>query len=196
MPDSYETHKTPIPLTQEFFETCRKEKVPVSCKTQMKKTVSKTYNYTTEVFRHILPVVHLIRNYELKSFLANDIIGGLTVSFMQLPQGMAYAIVADLPVEVGLFMGFFPVICYFIFGSSKHLSFEYHGHFAGFLSLPRTLYAIILQLPNLHYPVLLLSLITIFIIYIIKSQINERFKYRLRIPVPIDLIMLADTIRS
>lgn len=301
MPDSYETHKTPIPLTQEFFETCRKEIVPVSWKTQMTTTVSKTYNYTTDVFRHILPVVHLIRNYELKSFLANDIIGGLTVSFMQLPQGMAYAIVADLPVEVGLFMGFFPVICYSIFGSSKHLSFgaiivislmfgnlmETHfskaenileqtnqsvlfndnllsnntvflteellsrekiklaaaitlitgltqcimgilrfgflmkflsstiisafsagigfyvtvsqlknilgisiNRYSGFLSLPRTLYAIILQLPNLHYPVLLLSLITIFIIYIIKSQINERFKYRLRIPVPIDLIMV------
>ena len=35
---------------------------------------------------------------------------------------MAYALLAELPPVVGLYMAFFPVLVYFILGSSKHIS--------------------------------------------------------------------------
>ncbi|KAL8612924.1 hypothetical protein ACOMHN_035001 [Nucella lapillus] len=70
----------------------------------------------------IFPFIRIMRKYDVKSDLINDIIAGLTVGIMQLPQGMAYSMLADLPPVVGLYMSFFPPIVYFLFGTSKQIS--------------------------------------------------------------------------
>ncbi|KAK3606368.1 hypothetical protein CHS0354_042003 [Potamilus streckersoni] len=70
----------------------------------------------------IIPCYKIIRKYKLKSDFPNDIICGLTVGIMQIPQGMAYSLLADLPPVVGLYTGFFPVIIYFFFGTSRHIA--------------------------------------------------------------------------
>lgn len=41
---------------------------------------------------------------------------------MHIPQGMAYGILALVTPEVGLYMAFFPVLVYLIFGTSRHAS--------------------------------------------------------------------------
>ncbi|KAL6433709.1 hypothetical protein ACFW04_005758 [Cataglyphis niger] len=41
---------------------------------------------------------------------------------MHIPQGMAYALLGNLPPVVGIYMAFFPVLIYFLFGTSKHVS--------------------------------------------------------------------------
>ncbi|MEY3759402.1 MAG: hypothetical protein RIR39_893, partial [Pseudomonadota bacterium] len=51
-----------------------------------------------------------------------DIVAGLTASAVVLPKAMAYATVAGLPVEVGLYTAFIPMIIYALLGSSKVLS--------------------------------------------------------------------------
>ncbi|XP_045204648.2 sulfate transporter-like [Mercenaria mercenaria] len=68
------------------------------------------------------PVWRIMRKYKWRTDLPSDIVSGLTVGIMQLPQGMAYALLAELPPVVGLYMAFFPVLIYFIFGTSKHIS--------------------------------------------------------------------------
>lgn len=68
------------------------------------------------------PVCRILQKYKWKDDLPNDAISGLTVGIMQLPQGMAYALLAELPPVVGLYMAFFPVLIYFLLGSSKHIS--------------------------------------------------------------------------
>ncbi|XP_005106268.2 sulfate transporter [Aplysia californica] len=70
----------------------------------------------------VFPFIRILRKYQWRSDLPNDIVSGLTVGIMQLPQGMAYAMLADLPPVVGLYMSFFPVIIYFFFGTSKQIS--------------------------------------------------------------------------
>ena len=51
-----------------------------------------------------------------------DIVAGLTAAAVVLPKAMAYATVAGLPVEVGLYTAFIPMIIYALLGSSKVLS--------------------------------------------------------------------------
>jgi high affinity sulfate transporter 1 len=54
--------------------------------------------------------------------LRNDIAAGLTGAAVVLPMAMAYASIAGLPVEVGLYSAFLPMIIYALLGSSKVLS--------------------------------------------------------------------------
>ncbi|XP_060582830.1 prestin-like isoform X2 [Ruditapes philippinarum] len=70
----------------------------------------------------LVPMIRIMKKYNWKTDFIADMICGLTVGIMQLPQGMAYAMLAEMPPVVGLYMSFFPVLIYFIFGSSKHIS--------------------------------------------------------------------------
>ena len=47
---------------------------------------------------------------------------GLTVGIMLIPQGMAYAMIAGLPLEYGLYAALAPQIVYGVFGTSRHLA--------------------------------------------------------------------------
>ncbi|BFZ08352.1 hypothetical protein BsWGS_11390 [Bradybaena similaris] len=69
-----------------------------------------------------LPFLAIMRDYSLRRDLVADIIAGLTVGVMHIPQGMAYGQLSSLPPVYGLYVSFFPVIVYFFFGTSKHIS--------------------------------------------------------------------------
>eukprot|EP00794_Sanderia_malayensis_P007107 gene7107-7911_t len=70
----------------------------------------------------ILPVLTWLPKYQMKKDLVRDIAGGLTVGIMQVPQGMAYAMLTTLPPIYGLYVSFVPVLVYFLFGTSRHVS--------------------------------------------------------------------------
>ncbi|TVP90343.1 MAG: sulfate permease [Pseudomonadaceae bacterium] len=62
-----------------------------------------------------------LRNYR-RAWLAGDLTAGVVVSVMIIPQSMAYAMLAGLPVQVGLYASILPLIAYALFGSSMSLS--------------------------------------------------------------------------
>ncbi|XP_050412379.1 prestin isoform X2 [Patella vulgata] len=74
--------------------------------------------FITQVF----PFLSILKGYSIRSDLPADIIAGLTVGIMHIPQGMAYGQLSTLPPVFGLYVSFFPVIIYFFFGSSRHVS--------------------------------------------------------------------------
>lgn len=55
------------------------------------------------------------------SSLRSDLIAGLSVAMLTVPQALAYALVAGLPVSAGLFSAIFSAIIVSFFGSSRHL---------------------------------------------------------------------------
>lgn len=60
---------------------------------------------------------HWLQHYERKH-LAGDLIAGLTVAIMLIPQSMAYALLAGLPPIVGLYASILPVLIYGLLGSA------------------------------------------------------------------------------
>ncbi|MBX5237572.1 SulP family inorganic anion transporter [Rhizobium sp. NLR22b] len=56
------------------------------------------------------------------AFLRLDIVAGLTAAAIVLPKAMAYATVAGVPVSVGLYTAFVPMIVYALLGTSRVLS--------------------------------------------------------------------------
>ena len=57
-----------------------------------------------------------------KGWLRPDLVAGLTTAAVVVPKAMAYATVAGLPVEVGLYTAFVPMAIYAILGTSRPLS--------------------------------------------------------------------------
>lgn len=57
-----------------------------------------------------------------KDWLRPDIIAGITAAAVVIPKSMAYATIAGLPVEVGLYTAFLPMVIYAFLGTSRVLS--------------------------------------------------------------------------
>lgn len=53
-----------------------------------------------------------------KEKLGADVVAGLIVTILVIPQSLAYALLAGLPPQLGLYVSIFPVIAYALFGSS------------------------------------------------------------------------------
>src|SRR5712675_1406529 len=57
-----------------------------------------------------------------KEWLRPDVIAGLTTAAVVIPKAMAYATIAGLPVQVGLYTAFLPMVIYALLGTSRALS--------------------------------------------------------------------------
>ena len=62
-----------------------------------------------------------MRSYR-KEWLSADVVAGLTAAAVVIPNALAYATVAGLPVEVGLYTAFVPMLIYALVGTSRPLS--------------------------------------------------------------------------
>ncbi|MBN1652752.1 MAG: STAS domain-containing protein [Deltaproteobacteria bacterium] len=68
-----------------------------------------------------LPFICWFKGYKL-AFLRNDLVAGITVALLLIPQSMAYAQLAGLPVQYGLYASVFPPMVAALFGSSRQLA--------------------------------------------------------------------------
>lgn len=66
------------------------------------------------------PLITQLKNYDFEKF-TGDLIAGLVTAFIAVPQCMAYAHLAGLPAEYGLYCSLLPLIIYAILGSSRTL---------------------------------------------------------------------------
>ncbi|WP_010321744.1 SulP family inorganic anion transporter [Marinobacterium stanieri] len=68
-----------------------------------------------------LPILQWLRVYNRSTF-TSDLVAALIVTIMLIPQSLAYALLAGLPAEVGLYASILPLVAYAIFGTSRTLA--------------------------------------------------------------------------
>ncbi|NXY64165.1 S26A9 protein, partial [Callaeas wilsoni] len=64
----------------------------------------------------LFPILAWLPKYKIKDYILPDVLGGLSAGTIQVPQGMAFALLANLPPVNGLYSSFFPLVTYFFLG--------------------------------------------------------------------------------
>lgn len=72
-------------------------------------------------WQRYVPIVSTLRNYRGQDF-PHDLVAGLIVGVITVPQAVAYAFLAGLPPQAGLYASLVPVLLYAALGSSRHLT--------------------------------------------------------------------------
>jgi high affinity sulfate transporter 1 len=75
---------------------------------------------TSKRFERWVPGIRVVRTYE-RRWLHADLVAGVVLAAMLIPQGMAYAELAGLPAVTGLYTTIACLIAYFLFGPSRVL---------------------------------------------------------------------------
>jgi SulP family sulfate permease len=78
------------------------------------------FEFRVKDWRSFFPIIDVIRNYERADF-QNDLVAGLVVGMITVPQAIAYAFLAGLPPEAGLYACLAPMVIYAILGSSRQM---------------------------------------------------------------------------
>ncbi|CAI9095983.1 OLC1v1032037C3 [Oldenlandia corymbosa var. corymbosa] len=71
--------------------------------------------------QYIFPIFQWGPNYSFQLF-KSDIVSGLTIASLAIPQGISYAKLANLPPIIGLYSSFVPPLIYAVLGSSRDLA--------------------------------------------------------------------------
>jgi SulP family sulfate permease len=72
-------------------------------------------------WRSYVPIVDVLRGYDRADF-NHDLVAGLVVGMITVPQAVAYAFLAGLPPEAGLYACLAPMVIYALLGSSKQMA--------------------------------------------------------------------------
>ena len=71
--------------------------------------------------RRYLPILDWGRSYD-REMLTGDLVAAVIVTIMLIPQSLAYALLAGLPAEMGLYASILPLVAYAVFGTSRALA--------------------------------------------------------------------------
>ncbi|XP_067915363.1 prestin [Heterodontus francisci] len=99
---------------REKQEPSRRAKLLQYFRCSTKKAKSILFNF--------VPILVWLPKYPVKEYLLGDLVSGLSTGVMQLPQSLAYSLLAAVPPVIGLYTSVFPVLLYMFFGTSRHIS--------------------------------------------------------------------------
>lgn len=71
--------------------------------------------------RRVMPILEWGRHYN-RATLSNDLVAAVVVTIMLIPQSLAYAMLAGMPPEAGIYASIVPIVLYGIFGTSRALA--------------------------------------------------------------------------
>ncbi|KAH0466723.1 hypothetical protein IEQ34_003961 [Dendrobium chrysotoxum] len=116
-------HRVPVPTPRPFLDTfCSNLKetfFPDDPFRQFKQ--EKGGRRAIRALQYFFPIFEWAPNYTF-SFFRADLIAGITIASLAIPQGISYAKLANLPPILGLYSSFVPPLVYAMMGSSKDLA--------------------------------------------------------------------------
>lgn len=80
-----------------------------------------TGHQVLEYIKSLFPFLHWITKYN-GQWLIGDLVAGITIGAVVVPQGMAYALLANLEPQFGLYSSFMGVLIYWFFATSKDIT--------------------------------------------------------------------------
>lgn len=113
------------PFTQVAFDDIHLKSEDHEKKTIAEKLRSKCSCSRQKLFKFLsayLPIIKVLRYYNIKDFLVTDILAGVTIGILHIPQALAFGLLTSVKVENGLYTSVWPVILYVLFGTSAHVS--------------------------------------------------------------------------
>ncbi|GMS99417.1 hypothetical protein PENTCL1PPCAC_21592, partial [Pristionchus entomophagus] len=118
-----------IPMNQEHFDNQFAHKPSTSEVKRRLRKMGRKYTHPFSSCRSfgrtllgLFPIISWLPKYSIKTAGLPDMLGGLTMGVMNVPQGIAYAALAGVPAESGLYTAFLPPLIYMIFGTTRHNS--------------------------------------------------------------------------
>jgi sulfate permease, SulP family len=75
----------------------------------------------TSLLRRYVPIIGWLPSYD-RGLLSGDAIAGISVWALLVPQSLAYASLAGVPAQYGLYTAFAALVAYAVFGTSRHLA--------------------------------------------------------------------------
>ncbi|KAL8588953.1 hypothetical protein ACOMHN_065735 [Nucella lapillus] len=98
-----------------------KENLPVGVRLRRRVKESARQCCTVRTLKRKLPILQWLPSYRCREFQC-DLIAGLTVGLTVIPQGLAYAVIANLPPQYGLYSAFMGCFVYMFLGTSKDIT--------------------------------------------------------------------------
>uniref|UniRef100_A0A8B9BZ01 Solute carrier family 26 member 1 n=1 Tax=Anser brachyrhynchus TaxID=132585 RepID=A0A8B9BZ01_9AVES len=160
----------------------RKTRVKTSWKEIVLAKLRKSCSYSPRKLKNFvmdfLPVLRWLPKYQCKEYIWGDVMSGLVIGIILVPQAIAYSLLAGLKPIYSLYTSFFANIIYFLMGTSRHVSvgiFSLISLMVGQvvdreLILPN---AISLQLLLSHLYVIVCSTIYIFRLGFVSMYLSE-----------------------
>ncbi|XP_051977063.1 pendrin [Xyrauchen texanus] len=93
-----------------------------SLQEQLSRTCRCTDKWAIQKMKGLLPILDWFPKYQVKQWLLSDIVSGVTTGLVCCLQGVAYALLVSVAPVYGLYSAFFPILTYFVLGTSRHIS--------------------------------------------------------------------------
>ncbi|XP_010775617.1 sulfate anion transporter 1-like [Notothenia coriiceps] len=115
-----EVTKVPPPVLE---RRVRQRQTTVSVlKSKLKHGVTCSVPKVQSTLTGFFPVVRWLPKYKLKEYVLGDLMSGVIVGIILVPQAIAYCLLAGVPPIYGLYTSFYANIIYFLMGTSRHVS--------------------------------------------------------------------------
>ncbi|XP_020493125.2 sulfate transporter [Labrus bergylta] len=102
-----------------------------TCKSKVSRRLKKCCSCTPKKAKSKLlgfvPILKWLPHYQLREWILGDIMSGLIVGILLVPQSIAYSLLASQDPVYGLYTSFFASIIYTLLGTSKHISVGIFG---------------------------------------------------------------------